>query len=157
MPRINEWTEERTGADGVVTTVKIKTIASDEQIAQEDAIDAAKREALVEANASALWEKSLPRTMILRPGEDGLIPLPDDSVLSIGVEGEVFKDGRRLGTGFAAALVGLGKSIYLVDADITTTVIKRWTGTTWSVVKEQLDPRVFDAVKRAVNEPPNVQ
>lgn len=76
----------------------------------------------------------------LLPGSSNLVTMPDQSVLSLGAAGEVYLDGRRLGSARVAKLVRVGVSIYGVGA--TNNQWYRWTGTGW-VVQADIDTNLL--------------
>ena len=77
---------------------------------------------------------------ILLPGAAEFLVAQDGTLLSVLSNGNVYLDGRRLGTARVACLVQLGKSTYGKGA--TDGLWWRWTGSTW-VQAPDIDPRLL--------------
>jgi hypothetical protein len=73
-----------------------------------------------------------PRTMM--PWDGASMVLADGTILSLAATGEVYLDGRRLGTARVAKLVQVGKSTYGRGA--TDGKWWRWSGTGWFEVPD---------------------
>jgi hypothetical protein len=136
MAYARAWKETVTTGEGetatsVVTTHRIDVDDANEQI--ELNREASGNGQMANSIAAALVNiYHAPRgARSILPGEAGrLLTLPDESVLSVGAEGQVYLDGRRLGTAMVAKLTQVGKSIY--GRGKTDGKWWRWTGSAWT-------------------------
>lgn len=146
MPRIYTWTEDVVSTDGAgVTTHRkdVRTQTLDDTylatLAEAQAETAVIGAAATEDMMTRMLVKTVPPQTIL-PGSTDLALMPDDSVLSVGANGEVYADGLRLGQNAVAKLVRVGKSVYGLGK--TVRVWWKWTGTTWAPAPD-VDPNLL--------------
>lgn len=69
---------------------------------------------------------------VLKPGDEGAALCPDGSLLTIGINGEVYRDAEQLPGIFARQVVRFGVHVYAQGK--TTPLWWRWTGNGWAVV-----------------------
>lgn len=117
-------------------------------VTQTDATDA-----LVDATKSAdsqLWAQatatSLSRELTKAPPPVYVPPapyaaMPDGSILTVGPDGQVYKDGARLGAALVSVLARIGTSVYGFGR--TDGKCYRWTGTSWIEVPKY-DPNLLN-------------
>lgn len=67
--------------------------------------------------------------------------MPDGSILTVGPDGQVYKDGARLGAALVSVLVRVGVSVYGFGR--TDGRCWRWNGSTWVEVLKY-DPTLLD-------------
>jgi hypothetical protein len=98
------------------------------------------------AQATAVANAAIMQAMLMSSTAPIYIPpsqfavMPDESVLTVGVGGEVYLDGVRLGTARVTKLVKFGRSVFGLGK--TDGLWWQWTGTTWINVT-QLDGSIL--------------
>jgi hypothetical protein len=129
MALSQNWNEIVNGA-----TTNHTIIIDDPGVAQFDAVNARIAERFAAANGAMLTQQ------LMAVGIPQYVPpaayavMPDDSVLTVGPGGEVYKDAVRLGSAKVSKLVQIGTSVY--GAGKTDGKWYRWTGTGWVVVTD---------------------
>jgi hypothetical protein len=142
MAYSRSWTETTTTDNGlpVVTVHRIDMDDANEQAELQREMSSAGMESNALAAAMVNIYRAPRGAVTLAPGATGLLVMPDASVLSIGATGEVYRDGRRLGTAMVAKLVQVGASIY--GRGFTDGKWWRWNGTAW-VETPDVDSRLL--------------
>lgn len=67
---------------------------------------------------------------IVLPGDGSRAKMPDGSVISVGANGEVYKDALQLGATMARQVIQYGNTVYAQGK--TNPLWWRWTGSTWT-------------------------
>lgn len=144
MPKSYSHTETRGDAAPQLVT-QVYDDATLAQMAADDVADAkVKADALA---ASLVLANALPvPPQVIYPGAPDLALMPDESVISVGPAGEVYRDGARLsnanGTASRVAkVVRVGTSVYGKGA--SNGLWYRWTGSAWALVTD-VDPNILN-------------
>lgn len=141
MLKVRGWTE---AVDGQSHTHEVSF--SDAQFvaeqadrkADQDTYFARMGETMRENMAAGLTYAAPPRVVL--PGssgsgaQDSFARMPDESILTVGKNGEVYLDAVRLGAARVSKLVQFGRSVFGHGA--TDGKWYRWTGLVWSVLDD---------------------
>jgi hypothetical protein len=134
MAYTRRWQETVTVGTGAPVVTQHEEVLDDET-EQGDLQRAAAEEARFAVTLANAQRNFPPRAAVtLKPGEAGVCTMPDGSLISVGAEGQVYVDGRRIGTNKVAKVVSFGLSVYALGA--TDGKWWRWTGSGWTAVAE---------------------